>query len=270
MPELPEVEVTRLGISPNLVGATVSGVTCRVARLRYPLPAQLEAVLSGQTLRSIERRGKYLLFAFQTGHLLLHLGMTGSLRLLPRTASVERHDHVDLVFGAICLRLHDPRRFGAVLWLTGDPAKHPLIAVLGQEPLAPEFTPDWLFAQSRGKNAPIKQALMDSHLVVGIGNIYACESLFHARIDPRTPARKISLRRYQRLVPAIRTTLAAAIAAGGSSLRDFVHADGSSGYFQQQYCVYGRSGETCRECGGTIRSLRQGGRASFYCARCQR
>jgi len=270
MPELPEVEVTRLGLETSLVGAAVTGVACRTRRLRYPLPNRLAQRLVGRQLEGIARRGKYLLFDFGVGHLLLHLGMSGSLRLVSAASPAQRHDHFDLVFGTSIMRLRDPRRFGAVLWLQEDPGRHPLIAVLGQEPLTDEFTPPWLFGQTRNRNAPIKQALMDSHLVVGIGNIYASESLFRAGIDPRKPAAGISLQRYRRLVPAIRETLEAAIAAGGSSLRDFVRSDGSSGYFQQQYFVYGRSGEPCHRCGGTVKSLRQGGRASFYCPRCQR
>ena len=270
MPELPEVEVTRLGLEPTLVGAIVTDVDCRTPRLRYPLPTRLAQRLKGRQLLSIDRRGKYLLFDFGSGHLLLHLGMTGSLRLVTAATPIQRHDHFDLVFGRRIMRLRDPRRFGAVLWLAQDPAEHPLIAVLGQEPLGDEFTPNWLFQQTRDRTASIKQTLMDSHLVVGIGNIYASESLFRAGIDPRRPMSGLSLQRHKRLVPAIRETLLAAIAAGGSSLRDFVHSDGSSGYFQQQYFVYGRTGESCHQCGASVQSLRQGGRASFYCPRCQR
>ena len=270
MPELPEVEITRRGIMPSLTGGTVSGVTMRTQRLRYPLPSDLPRLLIGHTLRSIARRGKYLLLDFGTGTLLMHLGMSGSLRLLTSGAAPEKHDHLDLEFGQTLLRLRDPRRFGAVLWLEGDPARHPLISTLGLEPLEDEFTPLWLYTQTRGRNTAIKQALMDSHLVVGIGNIYASESLFRAGIDPRTAAGKISRQRYQRLVPEIRQTLEAAIAAGGSSLRDFVHSDGSSGYFQQQYFVYGRTGEPCRICGSNVKSLRQANRATFHCTHCQR
>ena len=270
MPELPEVEVTRLGISPSLTGKMVSGVTMRAIRLRYPLPLHLEQSLIGRTLLAVERRAKYLLLDFGNGKLLLHLGMSGSLRLLPRETAAEKHDHLDIEFGQTLLRLRDPRRFGAALWLTGEAEQHPLLASLGLEPLAAEFTSHWLFSATRSRNSPIKQTLMDSHLVVGIGNIYASESLFRAGIDPRTPAKKISQKRYGRLVEEIRATLQAAIAAGGSSLRDFIHSDGSSGYFQQQYFVYGRTGEPCRVCGGSVKSLRQANRATFHCPRCQR
>ncbi|MCF8150615.1 MAG: bifunctional DNA-formamidopyrimidine glycosylase/DNA-(apurinic or apyrimidinic site) lyase [Burkholderiaceae bacterium] len=274
MPELPEVEVTRRGIAPTLTGARVTGAICRVPALRYPLPLRLHQVIDGCALLAVTRRGKYLLLDFGRGQLLIHLGMSGSLRLVSAKLAAEKHDHFDLVFDirgkAVALRLRDPRRFGAVLWLEGDPLRHPLLAVLGREPLTEEFSAPWLKNMLGGLSAAIKPTLMDSHRVVGIGNIYASESLFRAGIDPRRAAGRISLKRLERLVAAIKTTLAAAIEAGGSSLRDFMHSDGSSGYFQQQYFVYGRGGEACRICGTTIRELRQGQRATFFCARCQR
>ena len=274
MPELPEVEVTRRGIAPVLTGSRVSAVIVRTPALRYPLPPDLQRTLAGSRLTEVSRRGKYLLLDFGHGHLLIHLGMSGSLRLVPATLAAEKHDHFDLVFAikgkSMALRLRDPRRFGAILWLQGDPLTHPLLAVLGVEPLTEEFGAAWLRKEFAGLSAAIKPTLMDSHRVVGIGNIYASESLFRAGIDPRTAAGRISLKRLERLVPAIKATLTAAIAAGGSSLRDFIHSDGSSGYFQQQYFVYGRAGEPCRVCGQPIRDLRQGQRATFFCARCQR
>ncbi len=274
MPELPEVEVTCRGIAPALVGSRVFAVTARVPALRYPLPTNLNHVLSGRHLISVSRRGKYLLLDFGNGHLLIHLGMSGSLRLVSASLPAEKHDHLDLIFSIRgrkrALRLRDPRRFGAVLWLDRDPMAHPLLAVLGIEPLADEFSAAWLKNEFAGLAAAIKPTLMDSHRVVGIGNIYASESLFRAGIDPRAAAGRISLKRLERLVPAIKETLTAAIEAGGSSLRDFIHSDGSSGYFQQQYFVYGRSGEPCHVCGRPIRELRQGQRASFFCAGCQR
>ena len=274
MPELPEVEVTRRGIAPSLTGKPLLAAIARVPALRYPLPANLEQLLQGRRLLDVRRRGKYLLLDFSSGHLLIHLGMSGSLRLVPADQPPEKHDHLDLVFDAgrraVALRLRDPRRFGAVLWLEGDPGRHPLLKVLGIEPLSEEFDASWLKAQLAGLKAAIKPVLMDSHRVVGIGNIYASESLFRAGIDPRRAAGRVSLQRLQRLVLAIKQTLAAAIEAGGSSLRDFIQSDGSSGYFQQQYFVYGRTGEACRVCGRPIRELRQGQRASFYCAGCQR
>jgi formamidopyrimidine-DNA glycosylase len=274
MPELPEVEVTRRGIAPVLTGQIVSAVIARTPALRYPLPQHLDRTLTGQRLAAVRRRGKYLLLEFGSGQLLIHLGMSGSLRLVPAGQPAEKHDHFDLVFavkgGKLALRLRDPRRFGAILWLTPNPHAHPLLAVLGIEPLTDEFDAAWLRKEFAGLAAAIKPTLMDSHRVVGIGNIYASESLFRAGIDPRTPAGRISLKRLERLVPAIKATLSAAIGAGGSSLRDFIHSDGSSGYFQQQYFVYGRSSEPCRVCGRPIRELRQGQRATFFCAGCQR
>jgi len=273
MPELPEVEVTRRGIAPRLTGKVVSGVIARTAALRYPLPQHLNKLLAGRMLRGITRRGKYMLLDFGEGALLLHLGMSGSLRLVARGSPAGKHDHLDLEFGNSVLRLRDPRRFGASLWIEGGAEKqtvHPLLANLGIEPLDAEFTPSWLFLATRQRTAAIKQVLMDSRLIVGIGNIYAAESLFRAGIDPRTPASRISLRRYARLVHAIRATLEDAIAAGGSSLRDFTQSDGSPGYFQQQYFVYGRSGEPCRSCGKPILSLRQGQRSTCFCRHCQR
>jgi formamidopyrimidine-DNA glycosylase len=274
MPELPEVEVTCRGIAPALTGSRVVGVIARTPALRYPLPKHLDRTLAGSRLLAVKRRGKYLLLDFGHGHLLIHLGMSGSLRLVPAGLAAEKHDHFDLLFAikgkSVALRLRDPRRFGAILWLEADPLRHPLLAVLGVEPLTEEFSAAWLKQELAGLAAAIKPTLMDSHRVVGIGNIYASESLFRAGIDPRTPAGKVSLKSLERLVPAIKTTLAAAIAAGGSSLRDFIRSDGSSGYFQQQYFVYGRGGEPCRVCGHPIRELRQGQRATFFCARCQR
>ena len=274
MPELPEVEVTRRGIAPALTGSRVTGVILRTPALRYPLPDDLHRTLGGHRLAAVTRRGKYLLLAFGHGHLLIHLGMSGSLRLVPAGLAAAKHDHVDLVFAvkgkSIALRLRDPRRFGAILWLPGDPPAHPLLAVLGVEPLAEEFDAAWFKRELAGLSAAIKPTLMDSHRVVGIGNIYASESLFRAGIDPRTAAGRISRKRLERLVRAIKTTLAAAIDAGGSSLRDFIRSDGSSGYFQQQYFVYGRGGDACHVCGRPIRELRQGQRATFFCAGCQR
>ncbi len=274
MPELPEVEVTRRGIEPSLKGEPVAGVVARVPALRYPLPPDLGALIVGRRLAGIARRGKYLLLDFGPGHLLIHLGMSGSLRLVTADQPAAKHDHLDLMFGRkdrpLILRLRDPRRFGAVLWLEGDVAAHPLLKVLGIEPLTEAFDAAWLKRELAGLKAAIKPTLMDSHRMVGIGNIYASESLFRAGIDPRRAAGSISLKRLEKLVPAIKATLSAAIAAGGSSLRDFIRSDGSSGYFQQQYFVYGRTGEPCRVCGRTIRELRQGQRATFYCAGCQK
>jgi formamidopyrimidine-DNA glycosylase len=274
MPELPEVEITRRGLLPAIVGTKVSAVTCRTKALRYPLPRSLDKTIGSLVLREIRRRGKYLLFQFDTGVLLLHLGMSGSLRMVDKSCAPQKHDHVDIEFdnkaGNKILRLRDPRRFGALLWIEGNPEQHPLIAPLGIEPLDASFTPEWLYRQTRGLKAAIKITLMDSHRIVGIGNIYASESLFRAGIDPRRAAGKISRQRFARLVPAIQETLNQAIRAGGSSLRDFTHSDGGLGYFQIEAFVYGREGEACRVCGTAIKSIRQGQRATFFCPKCQR
>ena len=270
MPELPEVEITRRGLLSGLPERTVTAVDARHTALRYPLPRGLSRRLAGHVVRDIERRGKYLLFRLDHGTLIVHLGMSGSLRLVPADEPAGKHDHLDLVFGTTALRLRDPRRFGAVLWTAGDPAAHPLIAPLGIEPLADAFGGDWLHTASRGRNAAIKLFLMDSHVVVGVGNIYASESLFRAGIDPRTPAGRLSRARCARLAAAVMATLEAALAAGGSTLRDFIHSDGGSGWFQQAHAVYGRAGEPCRVCGTTVRGLRLGQRSTFYCPRCQR
>ena len=275
MPELPEVEVSRLGLLPHLPGQRIVAAVFRAPRLRHELPASLAARLAGLRVDAILRRGKYLLFDCESanggGWLVLHLGMSGSLRLVAPDAPVQKHDHVDLCFTGVCLRFRDPRRFGTLLWHAGrDVEQHPLLAVLGVEPLSPLFSGDWLYAETRRRNGPIKPLLMDSHLVVGIGNIYASESLFLAGISPLLPAHRISRERYGVLVAAIRSTLEASIAAGGSSVRDYVHSDGGAGCFQLSCAVYDRAGEACMHCGGALRSVRQSGRSTFYCARCQR
>ncbi|MBU1236719.1 MAG: bifunctional DNA-formamidopyrimidine glycosylase/DNA-(apurinic or apyrimidinic site) lyase [Gammaproteobacteria bacterium] len=270
MPELPEVEVTRLGLSSRLIGRTATSVTTRVAALRYPLPPHLAEQLRGRVLQSIRRRGKYLLFDFGNGHLLIHLGMSGSLRLVRAGEPAAVHDHLDIGFGREVLRLRDPRRFGAALWLEDDPNAHPLLARLGMEPLVRGFTAAALAVSLRGRRIGIKPAIMDAGIVVGVGNIYASESLHLAGIDPRTAAGRVSMRRLERLVPAIKKTLRAAIRAGGSSLRDYVSCEGGLGDFQTHHRVYGRVGEPCLDCGTPVKMLRQGGRATYYCPHCQR
>lgn len=269
MPELPEVEITRCGIEPALLGKTVTAVRVRCSRLRYPVPDDLAGCLVGRKVLAVRRRGKYILLDFADGCLLLHLGMSGSLRVVPAAQPPEKHDHFDLVVGRQTVRLRDPRRFGAVLWLKHPAEAHPLLAGLGREPLVPGFDGEALFALCQGRKTPIKLLIMDSHLLVGVGNIYASESLFRARIRPQTAAGGLSRKRCERLATCIRETLQDALAAGGSSLRDFVHSDGSSGYFQQQYFVYGREGESCRVCQSPVRRLVMGQRATFYCPRCQ-
>jgi formamidopyrimidine-DNA glycosylase len=270
MPELPEVEVTRLGLVPRLVGQNVTAVAARVPALRYPLPPLLAKHLTNRQLVAIRRRGKYLLFDFGIGHLLVHLGMSGSLRLVRADEAAAKHDHLDINFGEEVLRLRDPRRFGAVLWLDEDPESHPLLAHLGAEPLERAFTPAALAAALRDRRIGIKPAIMDASIVVGVGNIYASESLHLAGIDPRAAAGRVSLTRLERLVPAIKKTLRAAIRAGGSSLRDYVSCEGGLGDFQTHHKVYDRTGEPCLECGTPIKMLRQGNRATYYCHHCQR
>jgi formamidopyrimidine-DNA glycosylase len=269
MPELPEVEVTRRGLAPQLTGRTISGVTVREPRLRWPVPREVRA-LAGRTVRSIRRRGKYLLVDCGDGHLILHLGMSGSLRVLPRGTPAQKHDHFDLELGERVLRLRDPRRFGAVLWATGDAAAHPLLAHLGIEPLSRCLNSVRLYALTRAHRTAIKQFLMDARRIVGVGNIYANESLFRAGISPRRAARRLTAKQCERLARAIKDTLRAAIRAGGSTLRDFVGADGAAGYFQQRTWVYDRAGQKCRRCGARIRQLRQGQRSTYYCPTCQR
>ena len=269
MPELPEVEVTRRGLAPRLTGRVISGATVRERRLRWPIPEAVRA-LAGRRVRGVRRRAKYLLIDCDGGHLLLHLGMSGSLRVLPRGTPAAKHDHFDLELGDRILRLRDPRRFGAVLWCETDVDAHPLLAHLGVEPLSRALTPAHLFGLARGSRVAIKQFLMDSRRVVGVGNIYASESLFLAKIDPRKPASRIPLKKYKDLVVAIRRTLHAAIRAGGSTLRDFVASDGARGYAQQKHWVYDRAGQPCRRCGAKIRRIVQGTRATYYCASCQR
>ncbi|HYD79093.1 MAG TPA: bifunctional DNA-formamidopyrimidine glycosylase/DNA-(apurinic or apyrimidinic site) lyase [Paucimonas sp.] len=273
MPELPEVEVTRRGVAPHLDGQTVTKVVLRHDGLRWPFPARLDELLTGRTIRGTGRRGKYLLILFDHGTLIVHLGMSGHLRVLPAASAPQKHDHFDLVFGSRLLRLHDPRRFGAVLWHAkddGDLDSHMLLRGLGAEPLGSGFSAELLYRQTRRRSAPIKQVLLAGDIVVGVGNIYASESLFKARINPKTPAHRIGLARYEKLAAAIRETLAAAIEQGGSTLRDFVGVNGQTGYFQQTYFVYDRAGEPCRICKTPVRQIRQGQRSTFYCANCQK
>lgn len=275
MPELPEVEVSRQGLLPHLCGQRIVGAVVRTPKLRHQIPVGLAARLTGLRVDAICRRGKYLLFDCESagggGWLLLHLGMSGSLRLVAPDTPAQKHDHVDLLFNRTVLRLRDPRRFGALLWHEGGQVEgHPLLAALGIEPLSDDFDGDWLYAATRRRRTPIKPLLMDSRLVVGIGNIYAAESLFHAGISPLRAAGRISLQRCRVLAAAVRSTLAAAVAAGGSSVRDYVHSDGGAGCFQLSCTVYDRQGEPCPTCAGPVRVIRQAGRSTFYCPRCQR
>jgi len=273
MPELPEVETTRLGLMP-LLQQTVAQVIIRNGSLRWPIPQQLPELLRGKTLHALSRRAKYILAHFDEGVLLLHLGMSGRICLLEKDEAPQKHDHFDIVFAnGQVLRLRDPRRFGAVLWAGKIPQEHMLLKVLGPEPLEQAFDADYLYRNTRTRSAAIKIAIMDSHLVVGVGNIYASESLFRARIHPQRSAKSLTKAECARLVTEIKNTLSDALAAGGSSLRDFFGADGNPGYFQQQYFVYGRAndktGEPCRVCSSPIKMLRQGQRSTFYCGKCQ-
>lgn len=269
MPELPEVETTRRGIHPHVVQRSVSAVIVRQPNLRWPVPEDLEQQLIGQTIRSTRRRAKYLLLDTERGSLMVHLGMSGSLRLMPADAPALYHDHVDIVFdNGQCLRYHDPRRFGSMHWLTSD--DHPLINHLGPEPLSDEFSAAYLYALSRRRKAPVKQFIMDGKVVVGVGNIYANEALFMAGIRPDRGAHRIALNRYDQLVTAIKNVLAGAIEQGGTTLRDFVGGDGKPGYFAQQLRVYGRGGQPCGVCDTALTEIRQGGRTTVYCKRCQR
>ncbi len=274
MPELPEVETVLRGLAPHTTGKRITGTRVREPRLRWPIPTHLDHLVAGKDIASMRRRGKYLIFQLgsgkQPGSLIIHLGMSGSLRLCPADLPPEKHDHVDLLLDdGLCLRLRDPRRFGAMLW-SPDPDQHPLLQSLGIEPLSEAFNGGWLHQQCRGRSTSIKALIMDAHRVVGIGNIYANEALFHAGIHPSTLAGRLSRPRCDRLAQAIQETLRKAIAAGGSSLRDFVDGHGQPGYFQQTYFVYGRPTEPCRACGTPVKLLRQGNRSTFYCPNCQK
>jgi len=270
MPELPEVEITRRGIEPHVAGRILTGLVVRDRRLRWPVASGLARRLIGRRVNRVRRRAKYLLLDFDEGTLIVHLGMSGSLRALERPEPPGLHDHVDLIFGRTLLRLRDPRRFGSVLWQAGRAEQHRLLAHLGIEPLEHAFTGEYLFRATRGRRVAIKQLLMNHAVVVGVGNIYASEALFRAGIYPLTPAGRLSLARCNRLAQTVRETLEAALLAGGSTLRDFVNSDGKPGYFQHQRLVYGRAGEPCRTCAKPIKSIRQGQRSTFYCPNCQK
>jgi formamidopyrimidine-DNA glycosylase len=276
MPELPEVEVTRRALAPHVEGRAVRRVLVRERRLRWPVPAGLARSLGGATVLALDRRGKYLLWRFAHGTLISHLGMSGSWRVhLARVPPPGAHDHVDIVMedGDRVLRLTDPRRFGALLWhpqRAGPVERHPSLARLGIEPFDPAFDGALLHAAARGRNVAIKQLLLAGAAVVGVGNIYASESLFRAGIHPRMPAHRLSRPRAERLAAAVRAVLAEAIELGGSTLRDFVGADGAEGYFMLDAQVYDRAGQPCRHCGAPIRRIVQGQRATYFCPRCQR
>ncbi len=274
MPELPEVETTRRGIEPHLVGKRVVQVVVRQPRLRWPVSEELVQCLTGARILSVTRRAKYLLIGTQSGKVMIHLGMSGSLRILAAAIPPEKHDHLDIVLDDDhLLRFKDPRRFGSIFWLPGGQDQvptHVLLDNLGPEPLLPEFNGDYLFQLSRKRRVAIKLLVMNGQVVVGVGNIYANEALHRAGIRPDRVAGKISRIRIQRLVDAIKEILGQAIEAGGTTLKDFVQEDGSPGYFSQSLSVYGRGGEPCLTCGKRLKEIRQGGRATVFCPGCQR
>ncbi|MBL1278622.1 MAG: bifunctional DNA-formamidopyrimidine glycosylase/DNA-(apurinic or apyrimidinic site) lyase [Ectothiorhodospiraceae bacterium] len=271
MPELPEVETTCCGIAPHITGKVVKSVTLRHRQLRWPIPAVLKRRLPGQRIEQVSRRGKYLFLHTAIGTVIIHLGMSGSLRIAQKKDIVEKHDHVDIEFSDKCiLRLRDPRRFGAVLWTQHPPTQHKLIRSLGPEPLSDDFTVEGLFQTSRKRQLAVKTFIMDSKIVVGVGNIYASEALFRAGIRPSTAAGRVSKLRYQRLVSAIKAVLSEAIKQGGTTLRDFTNSDDKPGYFQQKLQVYGRDKQPCVICGAAIKRMQQGQRTTYYCSHCQR
>jgi len=270
MPELPEVETTRRGIKPHIKGQQILQLIIRDHRLRWPIDPELPAILEQAIIRKVQRRAKYLLLDCGHGTLIIHLGMSGSLRILDATTVAQKHDHVDLVLGnGQCLRFHDPRRFGALLWTTGNALDHPRLTGLGPEPLSAAFCVDWLQHKAQGRKQAIKTFIMDSRIVVGVGNIYASEALFLAGIHPSRAAGRIASKRYATLVAAIKQVLSEAIAQGGTTLRNFTNSDGKPGYFAHSLNVYGRTGQNCTHCGLVIKQMRQGQRSTYYCGHCQ-
>lgn len=270
MPELPEVETTLRGIKPHLHKQSIAHVTVREPRLRWPVPDDVKKA-EGQVLVDLRRRGKYLLLELEQGGLILHLGMSGSLRILTQPQAPGKHDHIDIELqNGTCLRFNDPRRFGAFLWVDGLPETHPLLSKLGPEPLSTDFTADYLYRRSRGRQVAIKNFIMNGQIVVGVGNIYASEALYMAGIHPQRAAGRISLQRYRGLVAAIVDVLNRSIELGGTTLRDFVNSEGMAGYFAQELLVYNRAGSDCFQCGAAILQKVIGQRTSYYCAACQR
>lgn len=270
MPELPEVETTRRGIEPHIKNQMVTNVIIRNHQLRWPISPTLKKKLLQQTIKAINRRGKYLLLQTQLGNLIIHLGMSGSLRILQNQTTALKHDHVDINFSNnICLRFNDPRRFGCIIWTEQDPFEHQLLKHLGPEPLTDNFNGDYLYKLSRKRKVPIKSFVMNSEVVVGIGNIYANEALFLAGIQPEKPVNQISLEQYNLLAKKIKLVLTAAIKQGGTTLRDYVNGDGKPGYFKQQLNVYGRGDLPCVQCKTILQEIRLGQRSTVFCKTCQ-
>ena len=271
MPELPEVETTRRGIAPVLEGACISAVIVRDRRLRWPVSEGIEERLRNQRIRHVNRRAKYLLLETDAGTAMVHLGMSGSMRIVSADEAPEKHDHFDIVVdNDDIVRFNDPRRFGSLLWAGDEPEAHPLLAALGPEPLSDAFDGDYLWSASRGRKVTIKQHIMNSHVVVGVGNIYASEALFRAGINPKRAAGRIAKPRMQKLADSIRAVLEEAIRVGGTTLRDYRGGDGKPGYFRQQLNVYERAGKPCRVCATPVTQITQGQRSTYYCKRCQR
>jgi formamidopyrimidine-DNA glycosylase len=270
LPELPEVETTRSGIAPALLRSRIVDVIIRDRRLRWPIAAAFEAAVRNQIVRSVDRRAKYILIRLETGTVILHLGMSGSLRLVSSSTPPKTHDHWDLVLDSgLVLRFHDPRRFGSLHWTPDDPSKHALLKKLAPEPLSKEFSGEYLFKVTRKRAVAIKQLIMNSQLVVGVGNIYASEALFRAQISPRRASGRITRAEAERLANAIKTVLKAAIKIGGTTLRDYVNADGAPGYFGQKLFVYERADLACRVCKSPVKQFTQGQRSTYWCSTCQ-
>lgn len=271
MPELPEVETTCRGIAPHIIGATIEKLVVRNGSLRWPVDKNLAKYLKNKNILSVSRRAKYILLGFENGQLAIHLGMSGNLRIVSPEETVKKHDHIDVVMGkGGVLRFHDPRRFGAFVWVEGELSSHKLFKDLGPEPLEDAFDLDYLFACSRKKKVSVKSFIMNAHVVVGVGNIYANEALFMSGIHPERFAGSISRKRYLRLIENIKKVLSMAVERGGTTLKDFTNAEGKPGYFSQQLLVYGRKGEPCVECGCTLQELRISQRSTIFCKKCQK
>ena len=270
MPELPEVETSRRGIEPYLLNRTIKNIAIRQHKLRWPIPDNLPSLASGQKIRKVCRRAKYIYLKLDNGSIIIHLGMSGSLRICEKDTPAEKHDHIDICVSNKILRLRDPRKFGCVLWTAEDINQHKLIKVLGPEPLDNAFTAEYLHSKTSKRTCSIKSFIMNSHMVVGVGNIYASESLFRAGINPKRKAGSVSIARLEKLVNAIKLTLRESIEQGGTTLKDFTSENGQPGYFAQKLLVYGKAGENCSVCGKPVKQITQQARSTFYCTQCQK